>query len=107
MLPWTPQQQGRAYRLGSRFWALYVGLELGWLGAELFGPQAARGQGEKRDTAAERAALTKNAVRNMAWAPLTLHWSTEKGLVSDGVVGLLGSIPGVIQMRDLWRQTAQ
>jgi hypothetical protein len=102
ILGWTPQQQGRAGKWSARFWAAYVGIELGWLAAERFGP-AAKG---KFDTARERGEWTKKTARQLAWAPLTLHWGSEKGLLGDGAVGALACIPGVIQMRDLWASTA-
>ncbi|KXX78967.1 hypothetical protein MMYC01_204729 [Madurella mycetomatis] len=100
VLSLTPAQQVRAYRWSARLWAGYVGIELGRLAAERFGPAA------KSQSAAQRAEWTKKTVRQLAWAPLTLHWGSEKGLVSDMTVGLLASIPGVIQMRDLWASTA-
>ena len=52
------------------------------------------------------AKLRKAMARNLAWAPLTLHWSSEKGLLSEVMVGLLACVPSTIQMRDLWQQTA-
>ncbi|GAB1320361.1 hypothetical protein MFIFM68171_10571 [Madurella fahalii] len=100
ILSLTPAQQGKAYRWSARLWAGYVGIELGRLAAERFGPAAAA------QSASQRAEWTKKTVRQLAWAPLTLHWGSEKGLVSDMTVGLLASIPGVIQMRDLWASTA-
>jgi hypothetical protein len=102
ILGWTPHQQGRAGKWSARFWAAYVGIELGRLAAERFGP-AAKG---KFDTARERGEWTKKTARQLAWAPLTLHWGSEKGLLGDGAVGALACIPGVIQMRDLWASTA-
>ena len=102
IMGWTPQQQGRAGKWSARFWAAYVGIEIGRLAAERFGP-AAKG---KFDTARERGEWTKKTVRQLAWAPLTLHWGSEKGLLGEGAVGALACIPGVIQMRDLWASTA-
>lgn len=104
VLGWSAAAQATAYKWSARFWALYVGLELGRLAGE--GMRAKAG-GEK---AVEREDSTRawrnQVVRNLAWAPLTVHWSMEKGFVSEMMVGLLGSIPGIIQMRDLWRETA-
>ena len=100
ILSWTPAEQGKAFKWSARFWAAYVGIELGRLGAERFGA------GTAITTAAAKREWTKRAVRQLAWAPLTLHWGSNKGLVSDATVGVLASIPGVIQMRDLWASTA-
>jgi hypothetical protein len=126
VLGWTPAQQGSAFRWSSRFWALYVGAELGKLAAgglarrhRLLPPSSAVRtavgtqeekteveDGAKTDRAEAESKWRKQVVRNAAWAPLTLHWSTQTGLVSEAVVGLLGSVPGIVQMRDLWRETA-
>ncbi|KAK0722530.1 hypothetical protein B0T26DRAFT_223841 [Lasiosphaeria miniovina] len=95
VLGWSPAQQGKAYKWSARFWAAYVGIELGRLAAEVAGP-------DPEDARAWR----NKVVRNLAWAPLTLHWSTDGGLVSEPVVGVLATIPGVIQIRDLWAGTA-
>ena len=44
---------------------------------------------------------------NMAYAPLTVHWSLEKGLVGDFWVGLLGSVAGVVGFGELWKNTSK
>lgn len=106
VLGWTPAQQGRAYVVGARFLGVYTALELGRLLAELVARRdkdyAAAGAEEQ----AEVDAMRRSLAINMAWAPLTLHWSMEKGFLTDLVVGAGGCIPGVIQMRKLWRETA-
>jgi hypothetical protein len=102
ILSLTPAQQGAAYKWSARFWAGYVGIELGQLLAARFGPAAQY----KTQSQAEKTEWTKKTVRQLAWAPLTLHWGSDKGLVSETTVGVLASIPGVIQMRDLWASTA-
>ncbi|KAK3340356.1 hypothetical protein B0H65DRAFT_256296 [Neurospora tetraspora] len=94
VLGWQPARIGKAYLWSARFWAAYVGIEIG------------------RSLALEPKEKWKedswkgNLAKNLAWAPLTVHWSSEKGLVSEMVVGLLGSIPGLVQMRELWASTA-
>lgn len=106
VLGWTPAQQGRAYVVGARFLGFYTALELGRLLAEF---AARRGQDYSEASAEEQAevdAMRRSLAINMAWAPLTVHWSMEKGFLTDLVVGAGGCIPGVIQMRKLWRETA-
>lgn len=106
VLGWTPAQQGRAYVVGARFLGVYTAIELGRLLAEFV---ARRGQDYSAAGADERAevdALRRSAAINMAWAPLTVHWSVDGGFLSDLVVGAGGCIPGVIQMSKLWRETA-
>jgi hypothetical protein len=100
IMSWTPAEQGKAFKWSARFWAAYVGIEIGRLAAERFGAES------KIRTAQEKSDWTKRTVRQLAWAPLTLHWGSNKGLVSDTTVGVLACIPGVIQMRDLWASTA-
>lgn len=117
VLGWTPQQQGRAYMVGSRWLAVYTGLELGKLLAKLVaasskskssqkGEQGAL-ESEDEEERAQMEAVRRSMAINLAWTPLTLHWSTEKGLIGDGWIGLGGCIPGIIQMRKLWKETAQ
>ncbi|CAJ2506031.1 Uu.00g001610.m01.CDS01 [Anthostomella pinea] len=116
VLGWAPATQGKAARWSARFWGTFVGIEIGRLfyeshkrsqrtRAEKFGDKSVavvvREENEWTDT------WRKNVIRNMAWAPLTVHWSLEQGLVSEMAVGALASIPGFLQMRDLWRKTAE
>lgn len=116
LLDWAPATQGRAARWSARFWGAFVGIELGRLLYESHkrGQRSARERiGSRTVAEAERderewgEAWRKSVVRNLAWAPLTVHWSLEKGLVGEMAIGALASIPGVIQMRDLWRRTAE
>ena len=103
VLGWSKPAQGRAAKWSVRFWALFVGLELGRLAAD--GLRDGTG-GRIQKTAAEKQVWQKAVVRNLAWAPLTVHWSVDKGFIGDNVIALLGSIPGTIQMWDLWKETA-
>jgi hypothetical protein len=99
VMGWSPAKQGWAMKWSARLWGLYVGIELGKLAAERVAG------GERKDVKA--AAQWKSAfVRNLAWAPLTVHWGSDKGFVADWMVGALASVPGVIQMAELWRETA-
>lgn len=43
---------------------------------------------------------------NVAYAPLTVHWSLERGCVSEAWVGFLGMVAGVVGLRGLWEETA-
>lgn len=67
-------------------WALYVQIELIRLVR-----QALASKGTKIPY--------KQLFVNLAWLPLTLHWSTTTGFLSSGAVGILGaaaSLPGAI-----------
>ncbi|GAW26335.1 putative peroxin 11C [Rosellinia necatrix] len=117
VLGWSPAAQGRAARWSARFWGAFVGLELVRLGLES-GRRGRRTRAEKfaggktvadveREEREWSAAWRRALVRNLAWAPLTVHWSLEQGLVSEMTIGALASIPSVLQIRDLWRNTAE
>ncbi|KAI9883062.1 MAG: hypothetical protein M1823_005173 [Watsoniomyces obsoletus] len=43
---------------------------------------------------------------NAAYAPLTLHWSLEGGMVGDLWIGILGSAAGLVGLKQLWREAA-
>jgi hypothetical protein len=43
---------------------------------------------------------------NSAYAPLTVHWSTETGLISEAAVGILGCIAGSTGFMAKWRAAA-
>lgn len=106
VLGWTPAQQGRAYVVGARFLGFYTALELGRLLAEFVARRDRDYGAASAEEQAEVDAMRRSLAINMAWAPLTVHWSLEKGFLTDLVVGAGGCIPGVIQMRKLWRETA-
>ncbi|KAJ4423933.1 hypothetical protein N0V82_001361 [Gnomoniopsis sp. IMI 355080] len=105
VLGWTPKEQGRAYVLSARWLAVYTGLEIGKLLAAIVARRDVKVESE--EDKAETEAVRRSMVINLAWTPLTLHWAAETGFLSDLAVGLGGSIPGVVQMRKLWRETAQ
>ncbi|KAI9776070.1 MAG: hypothetical protein M1835_005617 [Candelina submexicana] len=114
----------------SRFWAAHVGLEFGRLGRVLIMKKReeeerkknGQGQGEYVEKSGDGVLVGKKgnmmmrrreAERwwrefgvNLAYAPLVVHWSLEKGCVGDRLVGALGSVAGVLGFREVWRQTA-
>ncbi|KAL8417690.1 hypothetical protein RB594_001372 [Gaeumannomyces avenae] len=96
VMSWEPARQGSAMRWSSRFWGLFVGIELGKLAAEA-----------TRDGARARAPdWRKNVARYLAWSPLIAHWGSEKGFIGEMGIGLLACVPSIIQMNDLWKSTA-
>ena len=135
VLGWTPAQQQLALRWSTRFWTAYVGVELARLavdrvrnsrrfGAEIadlgrrehqhhgmeFGSEKTVLRNQLRAKQAERAEWDGrwkgDMIRNLAWAPLTIHWGIDGGLVSETVLSMLGCIPGIVQTRQLWKDTA-
>ncbi|KAF9877387.1 peroxin 11C [Colletotrichum karsti] len=110
VLPMTPAQQGTAARWSVRFWSCFVGSELGRLLVEYLRRRKALQQGAVDVKSAEyRDSLdvwTRTLMRQASWFPLTVHWSMDKGFVPEMGIGFLGSIPGIVQMRQLWKETA-
>ncbi|KAF2825905.1 hypothetical protein CC86DRAFT_446455 [Ophiobolus disseminans] len=99
----------------SRFWAVYVGCELARSGVTAYyqrqRPIAAVVDGEKEDKLRRReqkleiSLWWKDLASNVAYAPMTLHWSMEGGLLSDWGVGACGIVAGGALLADAWRRT--
>ncbi|KAI9050652.1 hypothetical protein LZ554_005809 [Drepanopeziza brunnea f. sp. 'monogermtubi'] len=111
---WTPGDIGRWARVSMKLFLAYVAMEYVRLyrarQLRLARKQRAMVRGvsdaERREFAAEEAAWTKTALMNVAYTPLCLHWVSEKGMLSDGVVGALMSYVGWIKVKGAWAATA-
>ncbi|KAG5649962.1 hypothetical protein H0H81_001309 [Sphagnurus paluster] len=102
----------------TRFWALYVILQLGHLCEDRKLLQArernlrkAKGVGltaaEKQELKQRWDAYRSELITNLAYLPLTIHWSLEKGIIkNDVLVGLFGLIAAVTSFRSGWKATA-
>lgn len=103
----------------SRFWAAYVGCELLRVVIERAYREPrvqVAGDGEKEDKLRleqerkesynESFTWWKDLISNLAYAPMTLHWSVEEGLLSEVQVGIFGTIAGASMLADAWRKTA-
>ncbi|KAJ4372567.1 hypothetical protein N0V86_007927 [Didymella sp. IMI 355093] len=103
----------------SRFWAVYVGCELLRLiierayakpRVEVVGDgekeDKLRAEQEKKELYNKSFTWWKDLVSNLAYAPMTLHWSVEAGLLSDLQVGICGTIAGGALLAGAWRKTA-
>jgi len=113
ILGWSKERQGRAWLWRNRFWAEHVVIDFVRLYHE-FVKRRRDSQSTGKDDAvmdqAEsewRVKWKKELVVNLAYAPLTVHWSLEKGLpvIGDFWVGLLGSVAGITGLRVLWKNT--
>ena len=48
----------------------------------------------------------REAIANLAYFPLTVHWSfEERGLLGDRAVAVLGMVAGGVGLRRAWRET--
>jgi hypothetical protein len=98
----------------------YVGVELARLGVKKMyrdTPVKTRGgDGEKEDKILDEQRAKeekleewlwwKDLASNLAYAPMTVHWSLEQGLLSDPGVGACGIVAGGALLADAWRRTA-
>ncbi len=53
-----------------------------------------------------KAAILNELWVNLGYLPLTMHWSSTTGLISDGWVGLFGTIAGLAGLRSGWKNSA-
>lgn len=104
VLPLEPAAQGRIGLLSVRAWGLYVAMEGARLLVERSRKQSSGVAAKDTEWAAK---WNKSFYRNLAWAPLTVHWSsTTGGFLPDIVISSLALYPSVGAMVDLWRDTA-
>ena len=152
IVPVPAAVQNAFWLWGSRFWALYVGLQLLHLVEDnrllrLRAKALERSRGhptpnkiqlnpngqlassgastpalsEKSGSASQEQLITrrmwdelddrKAAILNELWVnlgylPLTIHWSCTKGLISEGWVGLFGTIAAMAGLRSGWKNSA-
>jgi hypothetical protein len=107
VMGWDSKRQNRAWLWSSRWWMAHVALDFVRLGREA---AMRKNNGEKEEEIAEaewRETWRKQLVVNLAYAPLTVHWSLEGGLVSDAWVGLLGSVAGLAGLRSRWKDAGK
>ncbi|KAJ9618955.1 hypothetical protein H2203_008771 [Taxawa tesnikishii (nom. ined.)] len=61
---------------------------------------------EKAKRVEEVAAWKRSMLVNAAYAPMTVHYSIEKGCLNEETIGLLGTVIGAIVFGRLWKSTA-
>lgn len=106
VLPVRPALQLRLARWSVRSWASYVFMELGRLLLERHRALEEVGGKKARATLEWELGWQRDFFRNLAWAPLTLHWSVDDGPLNDFAIGALAMWPAAGSMRDLWRANA-
>ncbi|KAF5372789.1 hypothetical protein D9615_010135 [Tricholomella constricta] len=102
----------------TRFWALYVLLQLAHLREDRKLLQLrqrslrkAKGVGltpaEKQELKQRWDAYWSELITNLAYLPLTIHWSSKKEIIKNDVwIGIFGLIAAVASFRSGWKATA-
>ena len=124
LVGWERGKVEKWWLWSSRFWAAHVVLDLGRLmrvrmmrqRSELEQRKSAGGEGvgsgEKEEKMVrevgerEGRQWWRELVVNLAYAPMTVHWSLPGGLLSEAQVGGLGVLVGVIGLGEAWRGCA-
>ena len=48
----------------------------------------------------------KEVAVNMAYAPMTIHYSLENGILGEGIIAGLGTVVGALSIGQAWKETA-
>lgn len=108
---WDKAKETKWWLWSSRFWAAHVVLDFGRLARVWYTTSQEKKiseEGEKEAKIARKAEAERwwrEVIVNAAYAPLTLHWSLEQGAVSESWVGFLGTVAGVVGVRQKWKAT--
>lgn len=107
------RQQAKWWEWSSRYWMLHVALEGVRLAREWQLEAAAVETTDVDDHAGEKSRKTeavnvwrRSLLVNVAWAPITAHYSWEQGCLSDQWVGLFGIVACGPNFWQLWKRTS-
>ncbi|KAI1004474.1 hypothetical protein K3495_g3739 [Podosphaera aphanis] len=102
----SPAKQKQAWKWSSRFWALHVAMEFIRLYRKIVIAKESAKENEATQNS-EMSYLNRLMIINAAYSPMTIHWSLEKGLMSEFWIGLLGTIIGILKTRHVWGNTSE
>jgi hypothetical protein len=106
VMSWSKERQGSAWIWSSRCWMAHVAMDFVRLGREAILRKEQNLVKGKEVKSLEEGKWNENwrkqMVVNLAYAPLTVHWSLEEGLVSEFWVGLCGTVAGMAGLRARW-----
>ncbi|KAG5647339.1 hypothetical protein DXG03_000407 [Asterophora parasitica] len=108
---------GKLGMWSTRFWALYVLLQLAHLREDkkllqlrqrnLRKAKVALTPTEKQELKQRWDSYYSELITNLAYLPLTIHWSLEKGFIKNDVLtGMFGLVAGLVSFRSGWKATA-
>lgn len=118
----------RLWLWSSRAWMLHVGLEIGrlmrvWGMSEGKGGRGREGEGDgmgvvvkneagnevvieaKKEDGMGEEKWWRDVLVNAAYAPMTMHWSVEDGILAEPWLGAFGLIAAGVGFRQAWRDT--
>ncbi|KAF2468766.1 uncharacterized protein BDR25DRAFT_264644, partial [Lindgomyces ingoldianus] len=113
-------RENRWWILSSRFWALHVALEFLRLYLQMqilpvtCAPKSSSNSPIEDDDNEKDAKIRgrerqwlwmRDLLSNIAYFPMTIHWSLEKGLLGETWVAGLGAVAGGVLLVDAWRGT--
>lgn len=107
---WTPEKIKRWAKTSLKMFLAYVVLEF----VRLYRARQLRevrkvkavDEKDKGDIEKEEEVWLRSSLINIAYTPLSMHWASESGILSDGIVGALMSAVGLIKFRAAWAQAA-
>jgi hypothetical protein len=104
---WSAEKQKLWAKTSLRIFLAYVLLD--WV--RLFRTRQLREEKKEKEgaveaTKVEEAAWWRTATIDAAYTPLAMHWSSENGILSDGWIGAMMSVVGLVKFRAAWAQTA-
>ena len=104
---WSAEKQKLWAKTSLKLFFAYVLLD--WV--SLFRQRQLREEKKEKEGFAEsmkdeEAVWWRTAIIDAAYTPLAAHWSSENGMLSDGWVGALMSLVGLVKFRAAWAQTA-
>lgn len=103
VLPISKQLENKLWLWSCRCWATHVFLELYRLSIE-YESATSRQRGATKQSSK---AWWRELAINLAYAPLTLHWSVDGGIgLDEAQVGLLGVVAAVGQLTKAWEASA-
>jgi len=107
----SPERQLKYSLWSVRAWAVYTFAELANLHlrskAIALRLRTELSSDELKAARAEEAAIRNSFIVNMAYLPLTVHWSFAQGIGMDQLsVGLCGVVAAIAQLRASWKANA-
>ena len=135
VLGWSKERIAKAWIWSGRAWCAYVALELARLGYEVLdlrgqdndiqtrksralestekGEVVEKGELELRMDKVEDEGLKakwgewyRKVGVNAAYAPMTIHYSLDNGVLGDGAIAALGVVVGALSIGQAWKMTA-